>query len=490
VVALSISSSLTLHQLLRIMYVDQMTSLDRLFKFDQFDSPSKRKAIGELMLGISSGDLYEYRVRYQKVISVLESKIKEIKTLHSFLGIDAKTMDFLDGEINAKKDSITLLQKELDTLDLNENVAEDAAVINQLKNNYILTQKELTDLTNENAAIRYDISDSQSFVDSLYQKIDALVNSSKVITALSDVAFKYCPACFSNVNPVAENACLLCGNDSEDLTEEQKDPTFKIKKEIEFQISESNRLVKLRQEKLVENESLVQEKKQEFESVKTKLSTMLRPSLIQRNKEKLVLMDIGSLNGEIKKIEEQRTRSRKLEAIYKEREALQEEANKLMYEIEKMEKGFERELNNKKRLLSELTLQILHNDKDHEEVFRDGREVEFDFGEDKVSVDRQALFSASSMVYLKNAFRLSLFHASCIDSTFLYPRFLLIDNVEDKGMQPERSHKFQETIIATVENITVPHQIIYTTSMIVPQLEGSSLCVGPHYTDINKTLKF
>jgi len=141
-------------------------------------------------------------------------------------------------------------------------------------------------------------------------------------------------------------------------------------------------------------------------------------------------------------------------------------------------------------LLSRLTLEILHNDRDHEEVFRDGKEVEFDFGEDKVSVDKQALFSASSMVYLKNAFRYSLFHASCIDRSFLYPRFLLVDNVEDKGMEPARSHKFQRNMVDIASLLNVPHQIIYTTSMIAPELEGTTLCVGPYYTDINKSLKF
>lgn len=483
------NNSLTMHQLLRIMYIDQMTSLDRLFKFDQFDSPNKRNAIGELMLGLSTTDLYEYRVRYQKLASLLDAKVKEIKTLHSFLGIDAKNIQYVDAEISVKKDTIAMLQTELDNLEPDGESAEDAEVVKHLKDSFVGIQKNINDLSASMNILKYDVSDSQLFVNSLLEKIDALQNSSKVISALSDIAFKLCPSCFTPIAEVRDDCCFLCGSHSDQLTEEQKDPTFKVRKEIEFQITESNRLVKQRQQKLIEGEIDLDRKKQEFEIVKAKLSTMLRPSMFQKSKEKSILMEIGSCTGEIRKLEEQKTRSRKLEAIYMEREALQKEVTELGDLIQTLQFGQENEINKKKKILSDLTLQILHDDKDHEEVFRDGRTVEFDFGEDKVSVDKQALFSASSMVYLKNAFRLSLFHASCLDKSFLYPRFLLIDNVEDKGMQPERSHRFQANLVAVSDKINVTHQIIYTTSMIADQLNDTDLCVGPYYTDTNKTLK-
>ncbi|ASJ37596.1 ATP-binding protein [Vibrio vulnificus] len=60
-------NSITMHQLLRMLYVDQMTSPDRLFKFDKFDSPNKRQAIGELLIGLSDFELYEKRVRLQSL---------------------------------------------------------------------------------------------------------------------------------------------------------------------------------------------------------------------------------------------------------------------------------------------------------------------------------------------------------------------------------------------------------------------------------------
>jgi hypothetical protein len=76
--------------------------------------------------------------------------------------------------------------------------------------------------------------------------------------------------------------------------------------------------------------------------------------------------------------------------------------------------------------------------------------------------------------------------AACYDSEFWHPKFLLMDNVEDKGMEMERSHNFQRIIIEESKN-AFPHQIIFTTSMLDPKLEGSTYTVGPKYTRENKT---
>ena len=63
-----------------------------------------------------------------------------------------------------------------------------------------------------------------------------------------------------------------------------------------------------------------------------------------------------------------------------------------------------------------------------------------------------------------------------------------MDNVEDKGMEPERSHIFQHEIIRVSNEIDIPHQIIFTTSMIDPKLDDKTYCVGDFYCEGNKSL--
>lgn len=127
------------------------------------------------------------------------------------------------------------------------------------------------------------------------------------------------------------------------------------------------------------------------------------------------LSEIGGLRNEIRTLNNSKKEFAKLYGLYDERDTLQTDFNTLNDEITRLTQRMENELKAKKRKLSEATLSILKADAGHEEIFVDGRKVEFDFAEDRVTIDDRALFSASSMVYLKNAFRLAMLKCSCED---------------------------------------------------------------------------
>jgi hypothetical protein len=74
------------------------------------------------------------------------------------------------------------------------------------------------------------------------------------------------------------------------------------------------------------------------------------------------------------------------------------------------------------------------------------------------------------------------------DKLFNHPRFILLDNVEDKGMEVERSHLFQRLIVEHSTELRERHQVIYTTSMMNPELELDDYVIGPHYTHDKRTL--
>jgi hypothetical protein len=76
-----------------------------------------------------------------------------------------------------------------------------------------------------------------------------------------------------------------------------------------------------------------------------------------------------------------------------------------------------------------------------------------------------------------------------MDEDFYHPRFLLMDNVEDKGMEEKRSHNFQSLIVQASRTARYEHQIIFTTSMMNPELDNEQFVIGPRYTHENKTLK-
>ncbi|WP_159739681.1 ATP-binding protein [Vibrio atypicus] len=481
-------NSITMHQLLRMLYVDQMTSPDRLFKFDKFDSPNKRQAIGELLIGLSDFELYEKRVRLQSLKLALENRIKEIKTIHSFLGGAIKSVDEIDGEIEEKRKEIDALELEVESF---SSPSEDGSTEDEVLKSLIVEVQEArgkyTASQQEIAKTSFEINDSQMFIESLSRRVTALKETQDTINALSDVAFNHCPACQTEVQ-VQPTGCSLCGTTKPE-SDNDIDPTFKVRKEIEFQIAESLLLIEKKQKRL-------DDQRVESNQLETKLGELERDLEIIRKPQRAVniqlrqkLSEIGGLRNEIRVLNNSKKEFAKLYGLYDERDTLQKDFTKLDDEIARLTQRMENDLKAKKRKLSEATLDVLKADAGHEEIFVDGSKVEFDFAEDRVTIDERALFSASSMVYLKNAFRLAMLKCSCEDPSYLYPRFLLMDNIEDKGMEEERSQLFQREIVKLSNSLDVEHQIIFTTSMIDSDLNQSKYCVGDFYNMQNKTLK-
>jgi hypothetical protein len=141
-------------------------------------------------------------------------------------------------------------------------------------------------------------------------------------------------------------------------------------------------------------------------------------------------------------------------------------------------------------LISEIAKELLHDDLDRQVEFRRAQAVSIRFGDNAISVDGEMNFADSSSVILKNAAILSIFSAATLDPSFYHPKFVLFDNVEDKGMEVIRSHNFQKLIVARSEAARCPHQIIYTTSMICPDLDIEDYTIGPAYTHEHRTLDF
>ena len=483
-------NSITMHQLLRMLYVDQMTSPDRLFKFDKFDSPNKRQAIGELLIGLSDFELYEKRVRLQTLKLTLDNRIKEIKTIHSFLGDTIKSVSEIDGEIKEKRKDIDALELEVESFStpLEDGSTEDEMLkhliveIQEARGKYRVNQQEI-------AKTSFEINDSQMFIESLSQRVKALKETQDTIKALSDVAFDHCPACQTEVQ-ARPTGCSLCGTAKpESESENDIDPTFKVRKEIEFQIAESILLINKKQESLCEQKVVSNQLETKLGELERDLDIIRKPQRAVNIQLRQKISDIGGLRNEIRTLNNSKKEFAKLYGLYDEREALQKNVTALEDQISRLTQRMENGLKAKKRKLSEATLDVLKADAVHEEIFVDGSKVEFDFAEDRVTIDDRALFSASSMVYLKNAFRLAMLKCSCEDSSYLYPRFLLMDNIEDKGMAEERSQLFQREIVKLSNSLDVEHQIIFTTSMIDGDLNQSKYCVGDFYNMHNKTLK-
>jgi hypothetical protein len=177
-------------------------------------------------------------------------------------------------------------------------------------------------------------------------------------------------------------------------------------------------------------------------------------------------------------------------------EQLKTELQDLMRKIEELRQNIKLKENKQNTNLQSATerikgiaLSLLRRDLDRQVEFKTGTNVEVNFLKDSYALDGQNNFSASSNTYLKNAVRFAIFFASLELPFMRYPRFILCDNMEDKGMEQVRTQNFQKVIAEISKTYKIDHQIIFTTSMIEPSLDNSEYCIGNHYTEKNKTLR-
>ncbi|MDR0844165.1 MAG: hypothetical protein LBN71_03015 [Tannerella sp.] len=225
-------------------------------------------------------------------------------------------------------------------------------------------------------------------------------------------------------------------------------------------------------------------------SLQKQLDSSIENSQTTRN-ERLddLLVEKGKIEKKIEYLTQQLQVVKLIELLKNEIATLASEISLLESEIRQKESEQARNRQVAMQKVREITLYILKKDLDRQEEFKNGKWVEIDFLHDVYSLDGNHNFSASSNVYLKNAILFSLFFASLKLDFFRYPRFILCDNMEDKGMEKERTQNFQRLITGISSKIEQEHQIIFTTSMIADDLNNTPLCVGVEYNRNNKTLK-
>ena len=86
--------------------------------------------------------------------------------------------------------------------------------------------------------------------------------------------------------------------------------------------------------------------------------------------------------------------------------------------------------------------------------------------------------------------RFAFFLSSLQVDGMMYPRLILSDNMEDKGMEDSRSQNFQNILVRRLNNLGNPnYQVIFATSMIAPELDKQEYIIGDYYTRDNKSLK-
>lgn len=117
------------------------------------------------------------------------------------------------------------------------------------------------------------------------------------------------------------------------------------------------------------------------------------------------------------------------------------------------------------------------------------RTVPFSFTDNNISVEGITQFSESSTVVLRHLFHVALLSASTRIPAMRFPRFLLLDGIEDGGMELARSHRLQETIVDECSRFDCEYQLIFATSQIAPQLDVENFVVARSFSEEQRSLQ-
>ena len=488
------ASNITIHQLLRLCYADQRTPPGRLFRFESFDTQNIREAVGDLICGISGYEIYEANLKlreldkeFAQVSSSLSGLLKALPRDEAF----RSSMQIYSAITELDAERIEL-EREIDEVD--SNVKSDAAkeylMERVVARDKVVKQREkiqaIESKTKQTEYELIEIGEYQSYLSNLIEK---LYLSEKSLSSIGAIDFVYCPACGEELTGnVQEDHCGLCKRKTS--SDDEKSRYSQIRVDLEIQLRETKQLLSQKNSEVLDTKKEYRSLKNAHQSTlseyKSKYSGDKGPReayLAQRTSR------TGHINAEVVFLTRSLDIAGEVDSLTKQKNDIQLEINILRDRKQALERQAEKRRATALTKISDIAVSLLKADLERQEEFEDSTHVEINFENDAMSVDGRANFAESSNVFLKNTSIFSLFLASAIDEKFFHPRFLLMDNIEDKGMEQERSHLFQRLIVERATEIKVPYQVIFTTSMMNPELELDDYVIGLAYTRERKSLK-
>ncbi|RTZ01959.1 AAA family ATPase [Flavobacterium sp. GSP6] len=488
-------NNITMHQILRLLYIDQDSPTNSLFLYEFFDTTLTRETVADLLLGVYNQDLYDKQQNLEDSKKEFDSLKSEITVIKKFI---PNKQDLIPLHIENR-----ISNKEVEFVDIETKIfsyKEDNKKVNFSKK----SQLEFESLHNEsliqrltvkklNSKIRnnqLEIEDTIFFVNALENKLTAVKNSIKTREYLGKFSLDNCPECLKPIiKAETDNTCSLCKTEIEDSVGVAE--ARKIEQEIYFQIQESKKINIKKEKELVEFIAKLEFEKGKLFQLQQRVNQSLADVRSFRD-EKIdkLFEDKGFVEGEIIQL---RTLLENAE-IYQSKKARYDTLNSLIVSLNLEIKNLKGEQEKLKiainHKIEKIGVYLLNNDLKRQKDFFEAKEFHIDYRNNLAFIsDKNAKYSASSSFYLKNSARFAIFLASLSIDKMRLPRFILCDNMEDKGIELVRVHNFQKILINYLDEFDIEnYQVIYTTSFIPKELNNSKYCVGKFYTEANPSL--
>lgn len=490
------ASNLTMHQFLRVMYADQPSLHSPIFRRDSFDSALTRSTVGDYLLGVYDDQLYSAQLQRREIERSLSAAEAELKSIFAVL---SKSQQDVNPELYWQQIYVAEarrgeLEVELSRLKEQRSVEKEKSRGNDeaiSRAELDAAKRQLNKVLDEVARSEADIEDSKQFISEIQERLRRLEQSEATRGYLGKVAFNFCPCCLSPIAPQSTDgsACTLC-----------KEPVGKPNGESQILRMRNELLIQLR-----ESSSLIQAKVTAVESARLGLPA-LKQNMRRLERRYIgatqswssefedaiakIHREAGALDQELKTLYENQRLFSVIRSLQERRDELQQSIHQLDTTIETLTHAQEIRKRKVALEISQATSRLLKLDLYRQEEFKSAEVVRFSFEDNQVSVDGSTRFSESSTVVLRHLFHLALLTASTSVQEMRFPRFLMLDGIEDGGIELPRAYRLQEIIAAECDSYEVDFQVIMATSQIAPSLDSDRYVVGRRYSEDRRAIDF
>lgn len=488
------ASNLTMHQFMRVMYADQPSLHSAIFRIDSFDNALTRETVGNYLSGVYDDKLYSAQLKRReldKELGQADSELKSIFTVLAKSGQDVN-IEFFGQQILEAERRQVVLQEEIGRLKTERTVERDKKRNSEesiSRASLDVAKKELASALDGIAKMSSELEDSTQFITELQSRLKSLEQSEVARNYFGTLSFNFCPCCLAEVKTLPSDAdsCALCKTALQAAPGETQ--ILRMRNELRIQLQESQKIIGIREQELARLRTSVPVLRQKMRSLEQKYfeATQNWTSDVEIALENS-LREAGSLDQEIKGLYENQRLASVIKDLQDRRDSTLHKLSAIDSLIESLQYSQETQKQKVSFEVSSTVSRLLKQDLYRQEEFKTAEHVQFSFIDNQVVVDGSARFSESSTVVLRHIFHLALLTASTKIPAMRFPRFLMLDGIEDGGMELARAHRLQEIIADECASYEVDYQLILATSEIAPTLNTEEFVVGRAFSEEKRAL--
>lgn len=488
------ASNLTMHQFLRVIYADQPSLHSPIFRIDSFESALTRATVGDYLSGVYDDRLYSAQLKKRELEKSLSSAESELRSIFAVLSKSQQdvNIEFFGQQILETERRRDALLTELTRLRTERTVERDKKRdVDESVTRAALdsAKKELSASLDIVARREAEAEDSKQFIAEINNRLNSLEESETTRNYLGVLSFNFCPCCLSKVEALERNAqvCSLCKTELGASGGETQ--LLRMRNELRIQLKESVALLATKEQDIAKLRVAIPSLRLELRRLEQRYidSKDSWSSDLERAIE-VALREVGGLDQEIRGLYENQKLASVIKTLQEKRDTLHREIVDLNSQIESLIHAQDIRKRDVQLAIANALSRLLKLDMYRQAEFKTADHVQFSFEDNQVTVDGSSRFSESSTVVLRHLFHLAVLTASTQISEMRFPRLLMLDGIEDGGIELPRAHKLQEIIAAECATYKVDFQLIMATSQIAPSLNNANYVVGRQYTEEERAL--